>query len=314
MNVFPFIEAEKAEQRNVVKACELLEVSRSAFYEWHQHVPSARAARRRRARRAHRGDLRRVAGHLRLAAGASGAAPRRRARRPQAGRSDHAPQGPGRAGAGDGGPRPPSPILRSAAVDLLKRAFGPGTVELDRVYVGDITYIWTWEGWAVPRHRHRPRLPTGRRAGRMADHMRAELVCDALRMAIEHRRPAPGLMFHSDRGTQYTTTEFTDLLADARDDPVAVAASAVLGQRGGGELLRVAEARVHLPARLGRPATQVRRAVFDYIEVFFNRRRLHSSLGYLHTRRIREPRSATTTPLTRHNQHVRRTGSTPHVL
>ena len=40
MNVFPFIEAEKAEQRNVAKACEMLEVSRSAFYEWHQHVPS----------------------------------------------------------------------------------------------------------------------------------------------------------------------------------------------------------------------------------------------------------------------------------
>ena len=50
MNVFPFIEAEKAEQRNVAKACELLEVSRSAFYEWHQHVPSARERRRRRAR------------------------------------------------------------------------------------------------------------------------------------------------------------------------------------------------------------------------------------------------------------------------
>src|SRR5438132_11693303 len=44
------------------------------------------------------------------------------------------------------------------------------------------------------------------------EHMRAELVCDALRMAIENRRPAPGAMFHSDRGTQYTSKEFTDLL------------------------------------------------------------------------------------------------------
>jgi transposase InsO family protein len=42
VNVFPFIEAEKAEQRNVAKACEMLEVSRSAFYEWHQHTPSTR--------------------------------------------------------------------------------------------------------------------------------------------------------------------------------------------------------------------------------------------------------------------------------
>ena len=42
MNVFPFVEAEKAEQRNVAKACALLEVSRSAFYEWHQHISSRR--------------------------------------------------------------------------------------------------------------------------------------------------------------------------------------------------------------------------------------------------------------------------------
>ncbi len=48
----------------------------------------------------------------------------------------------------------------------------------------------------------------------LADHMRAELVCDALRMAITHRRPAPGLIFHSDRGTQYTSSEFTGLLTE----------------------------------------------------------------------------------------------------
>ena len=70
-----------------------------------------------------------------------------------------------------------------AAVDLLKRAFGPGTVELDRVYVGDITYIWTWEGWAYLATVID--LASRRVVGwALADHMRAELVCDALRMAI----------------------------------------------------------------------------------------------------------------------------------
>lgn len=86
------------------------------------------------------------------------------------------------------------------AGDLLKRQFGPGTVELDRVYVGDITYIWTWEGWLYLATVID--LASRRVVGwAMADHMRAELVCDALRMAITTRRPAPGLIFHSDRGT-----------------------------------------------------------------------------------------------------------------
>jgi putative transposase len=46
----------------------------------------------------------------------------------------------------------------------------------------------------------------------MADHMRTELVCDALQMGIERRRPDPGLIFHSDRGSQYTSQQFTELL------------------------------------------------------------------------------------------------------
>ena len=87
------------------------------------------------------------------------------------------------------------------AVDLLKRTFGTGTVELDRVYVGDITYIRTWEGWLYLATVMD--LASRRVVGwAMADHMRADLVCDALRMAIDARRPAPGAMLHSDRGTQ----------------------------------------------------------------------------------------------------------------
>jgi transposase InsO family protein len=82
------------------------------------------------------------------APGARPAAPRRRARRPQAGGPDHGRQGSGRplpAALEENNHRRPD---AQAAVDLIKRAFGPGTVECDRVYVGDITYLWTWEGWA----------------------------------------------------------------------------------------------------------------------------------------------------------------------
>jgi transposase InsO family protein len=201
VNVFPFIEAEKAEQHDTVKrSCELLEVSRSAFYEWHQHVPSARQLadeelgerigeiydesrgtygwpRVHRALRhegVHVGRVR-VARIMRQ----KGLAGRCRRRWTKTTISD--------------------PDVR--AVDLLQRAFGPGTVELDRIYVGDITYIWTWEGWLYLATVID--LASRRVVGwAMAEHLRAELACDALRMAIASRRPAPGVMFHSDRGTQ----------------------------------------------------------------------------------------------------------------
>jgi len=211
MNMFVFIEAEKAERRNVVKACGLLEVSRSAFYEWHQHVPSARQAADEvlgehieriydESRgtygwpRVHRA-LRRDGVHVRRERVArimrtKGLVGRCRRRWTKTTVSD------------------PDVV----AVDLLKRSFGPGTVEFDRVYVGDITYIWTWEGWLYLATVID--LASRRVVGwAMADHMRAELVCDALRMAIAARCPAPGAMFHSDRGTQYTSREFTDLLS-----------------------------------------------------------------------------------------------------
>jgi transposase InsO family protein len=114
----------------------------------------------------------------------------------------------------------------------------------------------------------------------MAEHMRAELVCDALRMAIGARRPGPGAIFHSDRGTQYTAKEFTDLLADHEmiqslsrprqcwDNAVAESFFASL--------------KLELVDRQSwATRAQVRSEIVWYIEVFFNRNRLHSSLDYL---------------------------------
>jgi transposase InsO family protein len=278
VSVFPFIEAEKAEQRNVAKACCLLEVSRSAFYEWHKHVPSARRladdelAPRIQAiwddskgtygwPRVHR-QLRRDGVHV----------SRKRVARimRQKGLIGRCRRRWTRTTISDPG---------VVAVDLVRRAFGPGTVELDRVYVGDITYIWTWEGWAYLATVID--LASRRVVGwALADHMRAELVGDALRMAIEHRRPTPGLIFHSDRGTQYTSSEFTTLLTQHHitqslsrprqcwDNAVAESFFASLKL----ELI---------DRRSWATRAQVRAAVFDYIERFYNRRRLHSSLDYL---------------------------------
>jgi len=294
VNRLRFVEAEKAEQHNVAKTCELLEVSRSAFYDWHQHRPSARqladeelgerievifdASRGTygwpRVHRALRDEgvhasRKRVARIMRQ----KGLVGRCRRRWTKTTISD--------------------PETR--AVDLLKRAFGPGTVELDRVYVSDITYVRTWEGWLYLATVID--LASRRVVGwSMADHMRTELVADALRMAVAARRPEPGLIFHSDRGTQYTSKEFTELLAENEmvqslsrprqcwDNAVAESFFSSLKE----EL-------VHRQSWATR--AQARRAIFEYIEVFFNRRRMHSSLGYLspaeyEARRIHHHRAA----------------------
>ncbi len=278
MNVFPFIEAEQAEQRNVAKACEMLEVSRSAFYEWHQHVPSAR-------QRADEELGERIQKIYDESRGTYGWPRVHRALRDDGvcvGRARVARIMRDKGLVGRCRRRWSTTTISDpdvVAVDRLKRTFGPGTVELDRVYVGDITYIRTWEGWLYLATVID--LASRRVVGwAMAEHMRAKLVCDALRMAIENRWPAPGAMFHSDRGTQYTSTEFTDLLADHEmlqslsrprqcwDNAVAESFFASLKL----ECIY----RQPLPTRV-----HARRAVFDYIEVFFNRRRLHSALGYM---------------------------------
>ena len=86
------------------------------------------------------------------------------------------------------------------ALDLIQRHFGPCT-EIDRRYVGDVTYIATWEGWAYLATVID--LASRRVVGwALADHMRTELVEDALSMAFSTRRPEKGVIFHSDRGCQ----------------------------------------------------------------------------------------------------------------
>jgi hypothetical protein len=139
VNRYRFIEAEKAEQGNVAKACDLLEVSRSAFYDWHHHRPSARQLADI--------DLGERIGRIFDESGQSYGWPRvhRQLRRQgvQVGRARVARIMRQRGLVG----RCRRPKTRTTfsdpeaqAVDLIKRAFGPGTVEVDRVYVGDITY------------------------------------------------------------------------------------------------------------------------------------------------------------------------------
>jgi transposase InsO family protein len=278
VSALSFIEAERAERRNVAKACELLEVSRSAYYDWRTQAPTARQmadealgeriqviydeSRRTygwpRVHRALRREgicasRKRVARIMRQ----KGLVGRCRRRWTKTTVSD------------------PEVV----AVDLLKRAFGPDSVEVDRVYVSDITYVWTWEGWLYLATVID--LASRRVVGwAMADHLRAELVCDALRMAVDRRHPDAGLIFHSDRGTQYTAKAFTDLLGEhemlqSLSRPRQCWDNAVAESFFSSLKLELVD------RRSWATRAQARRAIFEYIEVFYNLRRLHSSLDYL---------------------------------
>jgi transposase InsO family protein len=162
----------------------------------------------------------------------------------------------------------------------LNRRFGVEAVEgPDRVWVSDITYLWTAEGWlylAVVLD-----LATRRVVGwGMGTTLETSLVLQALRMALRRRRPPAGLLHHSDRGCQYASAAYRAALAaagitasmsrpgDCWDNAVAESFFATLKW----ELVR----RCRWATR-----AQARSAVFEYIEAWYNRRRRHSSLGYV---------------------------------
>jgi len=278
VNRYRFVEAEKVQGGNVAKACELLEVSRSAFYDWHQHRLSARRvaddqlAERIQAifddsggtygwPRVHRA-LRREGvhvGRVRVARIMRQKGLIGRCRRPKTRTTISDPE--------------------AKAADLIKRVFGPGTVELDRVYVGDITYIWTWEGWLYLATVID--LASRRVVGwAMADHMRAELVCDALGMAIGARRPGPGLIWHSDRGTQYTSAEFTALL-DENDMIQSFSRPRQCWDNAVAESWFSTLKSELIYRQSWATRAHARKAVVRFVEIFYNRKRLHSSLDYL---------------------------------
>lgn len=280
MNVYPFIEAEQAGQRNVARACALLEVSRAAYYQWSRHEPSARARADallgQRIERIHH-DSRGTYGAPRVLAQLHRdglcVGTRRVARlmrqRGLAGRCRRRFQRT----------TVPDPRAGTVAVDLLQRHFDVAALELNQAWCGDITYVRTWEGWLYLATVID--LASRRVVGwAMAEHMRSTLVADALRMAVESRRPPPGLILHTDRGSQYTARDFIAQLTDHAirqslsrprqcwDNAVAESWFATLKI----ELIH----RRAWPTRAG-----ARRAIFEFIEVFYNRQRLHSSLGYL---------------------------------
>ncbi len=274
MSRYRFIAVEKA-QHSVAQLCRVLEVAPSGFYAWRHRQPSRRAlanvtlteqirAIHKRSRstygaprihadlhaRNKRVSRKRVARLMRVA-GLVGRPPRRFRRTTVA-----------------------DPKVQVA--DLVQRQFSAAAP--DQKWFGDITYIRTWEGWlylAVILDAYSRKVV----GWAMADHLRTELATTALEMALTTRQPKPGLIHHTDRGVQYTSTAYGELLSahQARqsvgrlgtcwDNAVAESFFATLKN----ELIyrHVWSTRRH--AEL---------AVFEFIAGWYNQHRRHSTLGY----------------------------------
>jgi putative transposase len=154
----------------------------------------------------------------------------------------------------------------------------PAPTAADQIWLGDITYIPTEEGWlylAGVMDRYSRRIV----GWAMDQNIDTGLVLAAWEMAQTQRQPTPELVFHSDRGSQYASGEFRQALATSQTQPS-------MSRKGNCYDNAAMEAfwstlKMELVYRQSFPTRQAARAaIFEYIEVFYNRQRLHSALGY----------------------------------
>ena len=278
MRLDGFIEAEKVAGHSVAHCCELFEVSRAAFYQRRSERPSRRALddaelqdKIREVHKISKGTYGSPRVHAALLQDGIHVGRRRVARlMRQAGLEGRCKRRFKKTTIAD-------PALERAK-DLIQRHFGP-CEELDRRYVSDITYIWTFEGFCYLATVID--LASRRVVGwSVANHMRTELVEDALTMAFTTRRPARGLTFHSDRGSQYTSRDFADL-ARRHGVVLSVSRKGQCWDNAVAESFFATIKRELVSTRSWPTIASVRRAVFDYIEGWYNTRRLHSTLNYL---------------------------------
>ena len=275
---FAFIREHLAGSYPLEVTCEALGVSRSGYYDWRDRPAGARARRREelaaKVQAVHR-ENRGVYGSPRvfraLRARGEGVCEntvakvmaergiRARSRKKFVPRTTDGAHG------------------RPAAENVLGRQFG---AELpDRKWAADVTYVPTGQGWLYLAGVID--LCSRKIVGwSMAEHMRTGLVSDALGMALARRSPGPGLLHHSDRGVQYASEDYQHLLrshgiecsmsgkGDCWDNAVMESFWGTLKT----ELVNHERYETH---------EQARASIFEYIEVFYNRKRLHSALGYL---------------------------------
>jgi putative transposase len=271
---YRFIAAEKANYP-VVQLCRVLRVASSGYYAWKQRQPSRRsqanAALTARIRAIHKRS-RGTYGAPRIHAELHAEQPVSRKRVARLMRA-----------AGLAG-RPPRRFRRTTIADpkaqlddLVQRDFTASAP--DRKWFGDITYIRTWEGWlylAVILDAYSRKVV----GWAMADHLRTELATAALQMALTTRRPDPGLIHHTDRGGQYTSSAYGELLT-------AHQVRQSIGRPGTCWDNSVAESffatlKTELIYRNTWPTRRhAQLAIFEFIAGWYNQQRRHSTLGYL---------------------------------
>ena len=272
MSKFAFVAAERANHA-VVTLCRIAGASVSGFYAWLRAIPAVQnrveaeaalcghigrifAARRRvhaeLRREGRRHSRRRVARLMREMGLAA-----RRGRRPRPRTTDS---------------RHDLPV----APNLLEQRFAAEWP--DTVWLADLSYLPTDEGWlylAAIKD-----MATRQIVGwSMADHLRAGLCVDALVMALQRYRPPEGLIHHSDRGVQYAAEPYRQVL-ERHGITQSMSRRGNCLDNAPMESFFASLKKEHVHHARFRTREEARAAVFDYIEVFYNRQRLHSALGY----------------------------------
>lgn len=264
-------------QYRVVLMCRVLKVSRSGYYGWRDRPPSAReqanailAADVQRVYAEHKGraGAPRITQHLRAAGQKVGKNRVARVMQTEGLRAKATRKYKATTNSNHSLP---------AAPNLLEQDFTAATPNCK--WVSDMTYVATNEGWlyvAVVLDLYSWRVV----GWAMSERMTANLVCDALSMALWRRKMPIGVIVHSDRGSQYCSSDYQRLL---RDHPLRCSMSKKgdcydnAAMESWNHSLKV-EA-IHGERFVTREMAKAQ--VFEYIEVYYNRRRLHSSLGYL---------------------------------
>ena len=165
---------------------------------------------------------------------------------------------------------------RGAAPDRVERQFSADAP--DRIWVADITYVPTWNGFmflAIVLDVFSRKVV----GWAMANHLRTELVLAALNMAIAQRRPQ-GVIHHSDKGAQYTSLAFGKRCREAAVVTSTGSAGDCYDNAMAESFFATLECEL-IDRRSFQTRTQARMAIFEYLESWYNTRRLHSALGYL---------------------------------
>jgi putative transposase len=164
-----------------------------------------------------------------------------------------------------------------ASENILKGNFS--SEKENRIWTSDITYIWTKQGWlylAVIMDVYSRKIV----GWSLCSSLSAELVIKALMMAILHRNPEQGIIFHSDRGSQYTSSSVREMLKSYQ-------MTQSMSSTGNCYDNAITESFFHtIKTELTfwnsyQTREEAKRSIFEYIEIFYNRQRLHSAIGYL---------------------------------